>query len=476
MYPSIAVANKYYPEHLGKSFCDVYEKVLVQRLEAKKSGNKVMADGYKLSLNSVYGKSNSEYSFCYDPLYTVKITLTGELSLCMLSEMLFLGIPDLKILQINTDGITVIIPKEYKRKYWEICKEWENITKLTLEYLAYDKMIMRDVSNYLAIDVKGKIKRKGLFKLHSEMIEDGEYHKAFNQGIVPIALSEYYLNGIKVEDTILNNRNIFNFTKTFNAVRNWKCETFILEGDNENDLKEEQKNNRYYISNNGRIFRKRSKPIKPKYNKNINLLSDDELKYINEVKDMINESIIDCESSSIIENREQAKAIIYCNDKLYKILNKNNQSLNYIFNVSGVELIKSDEFKVQIEMDWRLISIESENLITIFNKLIEFEDFNQYDINYQYYIDECYKVIDTISHEKELREIEQKNKKEEEKRQKEEQNYIKYCVEKPPTARQFQEYSREWLINKYGYPEVFKPTPIRKNKKEEVIEEISLTN
>lgn len=54
LYPSLAIANKFYPEHLGLEFLDVYEGGIVKpRLEAKKSGDKVMADGFKLSANSV---------------------------------------------------------------------------------------------------------------------------------------------------------------------------------------------------------------------------------------------------------------------------------------------------------------------------------------------------------------------------------------------------------------------------------------
>ena len=64
----------------------------------------------------------------------------------MLCEMLHNKIEDLKILQVNTDGITVVIKREDKKLYWGICKEWENITKLNLEYVAYDKMIIRDVN------------------------------------------------------------------------------------------------------------------------------------------------------------------------------------------------------------------------------------------------------------------------------------------------------------------------------------------
>src|SRR5690606_15628531 len=114
LYPSLAIANNLYPEHLGEEFASIYENGIVKpRLEAKRTGDKVMADGFKLSANSVYGKSNSEYSWLCDPLYTLKTTLSGQLSLCMLSEMLMTRIPELTMLQINTDGLTVVIPRMY---------------------------------------------------------------------------------------------------------------------------------------------------------------------------------------------------------------------------------------------------------------------------------------------------------------------------------------------------------------------------
>jgi len=62
----------------------------------------------------------------------------------MLAEMLT-DIPDSQLIQINTDGLTMRIHKSYENQYYELCKKWENITKLTLEYAYYSKMIIADV-------------------------------------------------------------------------------------------------------------------------------------------------------------------------------------------------------------------------------------------------------------------------------------------------------------------------------------------
>lgn len=372
LYPSLAITLNLYPEHLGEEFSKIYEDGIVKpRLKAKKEGDMVMSNGFKLSANSVYGKSNSEYSFLYDPLYTLKTTLAGQLALCMLSEMLMTRVPNLVMLQINTDGLTVKIPREHARLYWEVCKEWEAKTKLILEYVAYSKMIIRDVNNYIAVSDKSKkVKYKGIFKPNHEMIKDGEYHKSLSQGIVPLAVSDYFLKNIPVEETIKKCKDIYLFCKTFNATHGWSCETFEINEDNqEHNIIPQQKTNRYYLSSNGVRFRK----------------------------------------------------------------------------------IKEE----------RKIEIEANKKVKIFNKFFE-ASMEEYDVDYQYYVDECYKIIHTIDGTLERIKQEKKEERERIKKEKEEENFLKYCVNKIPTERQYELYKRDWLIEKYGEPNEIKPSGVRK--------------
>ncbi len=368
LYPSLAITLGIYPEHLGKEFGEIYENELLKpRLEAKKRGDKVMDLGFKLSLNSVYGKSNSEFSWLYDPLYTIKTTLAGQLALCMLSEMLMTQIPNLTMIQINTDGLTVKIPVEHGRRYWDICKDWEKRTGLGLEYVGYTKMVIRDVNSYSAVSKDGKVKRKGVFKLNEEMRKDGEYHKSFSQGIVKIALSEYFLNNKPVEETIKECKDVFEFTKMANSVGKWWTETFeVDEEGNEFNVIRQQKNNRYILTNNGVRFRK----------------------------------------------------CVYKPDK-----------------ETGEDKLTSTEY-------------EAERLVTILNKY-EGQSVEELDINYDYYIEETYKIIHLIDGTTERMEAEKRAKKEREKREREESNFIKYCVNKIPTMRQMRLYGKDYLIEKY---------------------------
>ena len=87
-YPNLAIKNKFFPEHLGIEFCDIYESIYEERKKYPKRTHKMENLALKLALNGSYGKSNSQYSPLYDPMYTMKTTINGQLLLCMLSEQL----------------------------------------------------------------------------------------------------------------------------------------------------------------------------------------------------------------------------------------------------------------------------------------------------------------------------------------------------------------------------------------------------
>lgn len=248
LYPSIAVVNRLFPEHLGEEFCDVYEDILNQRMLAKKASNMVLSDGFKLALNSVYGKSNDEHSFLMDSMYTMKTTLNGQLMLTMLCEDLVENI-DLMMLQVNTDGITVRIKREDIGRYYKICKVWEKKTKLVLEYVEYSKMIIRDVNNYIAVKTDGKIKYKGAFEIEKELHKDNSFK------IIPVALSDFFVKNIPISQTIRNHENIYDFCgrQKFKGQDYGEAHYSYYDFTGQPVLGKDklQKNVRYYLSNKG---------------------------------------------------------------------------------------------------------------------------------------------------------------------------------------------------------------------------------
>lgn len=198
-YPNLAIANRLYPAHLGQEFCDIYEDVYQQRKQHKKGT--VENAMLKLALNGVYGDSNNQYSPFYDPLYTMTITLGGQLSLCMLAEQL-LKVPQLQMVQINTDGLSIKYPRPWKEHVHHVCKWWENYTNLALEQVEYKRMFIRDVNNYIGEYTNGDLKRKGAYEYKLG------WHQNHSALVVPKAAEAALVHGVDVrtfiEDALLD--------------------------------------------------------------------------------------------------------------------------------------------------------------------------------------------------------------------------------------------------------------------------------
>ena len=243
-YPNLAIRNKWAPAHLPqKAFYDLYEWFFEERKKIPKADPKNYV--YKIILNSTYGLSNDANSFLYDPEFTMKITINGQLSLTMLYEMICEEIPGSIPLMQNTDGLETIIPREYVDKYMEICKRWEDITNLQLEHDTYSKIILGDVNNYIAITEKGKTKCKGRFEF-----ADLALHKNKSFSVIAQGVYNYFVNGIKPEKFIKENLNIFDFCGGVKIKGDWSFHKHEVI-DQEYNTEKLQQTIRYFISNTG---------------------------------------------------------------------------------------------------------------------------------------------------------------------------------------------------------------------------------
>jgi hypothetical protein len=147
-YPNLAISNRFYPDHLSETFCDVYKQVYdMRRSYPKGTPENAML---KLALNGVYGDSNNKYSPFYDPQYTMAITVNGQLLLCMLVEQL-MRTPTLQMIQVNTDGLEYIVDREWLPHVDAVCEWWETLTRLELETENYSAFFQRDVNSYIAV-------------------------------------------------------------------------------------------------------------------------------------------------------------------------------------------------------------------------------------------------------------------------------------------------------------------------------------
>lgn len=205
-----------FPPHLGLEILLTYkEKIVDKRLrekaKPKDQQNKTIVTGYKEAANIPYGKSGEETSWFYSKEYNLTTTINGQLLISMLTEDLY-EIPNIIMLQNNTDGITVKFEKKYLDLYYEKCKNFEKATYLTLEYAEYSKMVINNVNNYLAVYTNGKVKRKGdMFEIYEDFVTTKSFHKNPSFLVIPLALQEYFVNGVDYREFIKNHKNIYDF-------------------------------------------------------------------------------------------------------------------------------------------------------------------------------------------------------------------------------------------------------------------------
>ena len=147
-YPEMSVANEIYPAHLGPAWYETMDYLGKERnIVGKKTA---LGNAYKLGRNGSYGKTNDKFSPLLDAQYTVQITINGQLLLSMLAEQL-MKTPHIRMLQVNTDGLTVMCPRKYHAHVENVCTWWEILTNLKLESTFYSKMAIRDCNNYIAV-------------------------------------------------------------------------------------------------------------------------------------------------------------------------------------------------------------------------------------------------------------------------------------------------------------------------------------
>lgn len=272
-YPNLVIRNKWSPKHIPKhAFNKLYESFFDSRKKIPKSNpwNYV----YKLLLNIVYGLSNDNNSFLYDPQLTMQITINGQLSLMMLYEKIMENIPGATALMQNTDGIEIKIPRKYKSRYLKICNNWEKLTNLNLEHETYDTLVLADVNNYIGIFTAKEVNQEEYEKNQKEnphylfKIKDGKHyvsavklkgrfdfmdlalHKNKSGLVIRKGIHAFFVNNMLPQDYVKSNQNIFDYCLASRVKGDWKV--FIAQVENgKYKIKPSQKTNRYYISNKG---------------------------------------------------------------------------------------------------------------------------------------------------------------------------------------------------------------------------------
>lgn len=219
-YPSLMIAYALLSRNVKNP--NKYSEIYEYRMKLKKAGKKTEQQPYKIVLNATFGGSKDQYNPLFDPRQANNVCINGQLMLLDLIEKVHEALPSAKLIQSNTDGVMwKLSSKNDFAKYKSVCDEWCNRTKMTLDHDTIKKVIQKDVNNYIIVMDNDKIKSKGAYV---KSLNDLDY----DLPIINKALTEYLLNGVSVERTILECDDLIQFQKICKVSSKYKC---ALHGD-----------------------------------------------------------------------------------------------------------------------------------------------------------------------------------------------------------------------------------------------------
>ena len=226
-YPHLCTINGYTSRNIPSP--QIYKDILDKRMEAKKKGDKQTANALKLVCNTTYGCLLNRYNDLYDPLMGRSVCISGQLYLLELAEHCYRDIKDIKIIQLNTDGLMVECKKSDYQKLSEICSEWQERTGFELEEDTIVKIAQKDVNGYVEVQSDGTAKAKGGY-LVKGIAPAGAFNINNTACIVATALKEYLVKGTPVEETINACDDIFQFQIIAKAGAKYKEAYHLVDG------------------------------------------------------------------------------------------------------------------------------------------------------------------------------------------------------------------------------------------------------
>lgn len=214
-YPSLMIQYDFLSRNVSDK--SKYKDIYKHRMKLKKEGKKKEQQPYKIVLNSIYGASKDKYNNLYDPLQANNVCINGQLMLLDLIEKVIEGVPGVKLIQSNTDGVMFKLQRESDIPiYKKICQEWCDRTRMTLDHDHIKKVVQKDVNNYLIIMEDGEIKSKGAWCKELNNLD-------YDLPIVNKAVVNYFTLGVCPEDTVNKCNTLRDFQKISKISGKYEC-------------------------------------------------------------------------------------------------------------------------------------------------------------------------------------------------------------------------------------------------------------
>ncbi|MBC2250881.1 hypothetical protein HCB49_12860 [Listeria sp. FSL L7-0123] len=216
LYPTMMI--EYDLLSRGVSRPEKFEKILETSLKLKAEGRKKEREPYKRICNITYGAEGDKFNPMFDARNRLLVCVYGQLFMLDLIEKLE-AISSFELIQSNTDGVLIKIKEKDFDVLDDIVFEWENRTGLHMSFDFYQKVIQKDVNNYLIIDEEGNYKSTGAYV---KQLSDLDYDLA----IVNKAVVNYFVHNIPVENTILNCDQLIEFQKVVKLTSKFEYATY----------------------------------------------------------------------------------------------------------------------------------------------------------------------------------------------------------------------------------------------------------
>ena len=199
-YPALMIEHGFISRNVPNP--EKFKQIRDERIEMKKMGDP-RESPRKIVLNGSYGSTKFKYSKLYDPLMANNICLNGQLLLIDLAEKLEKYV---KVYYMNTDSVMVKVYSDWEEdRVKEIVKEWETRHNLTMDYEYFNKIVVKDVNNYIFIGDE-KIDRGGAVVKRLSKIDN-------DLPIVNKAVVDYFVKGISPREIIYNSDKLIDFQK-----------------------------------------------------------------------------------------------------------------------------------------------------------------------------------------------------------------------------------------------------------------------
>lgn len=138
-------------------------------------------------------------------------------------------IPNLRISELNTDGIMVEFDEEQYNAVNAIVQEWQERTHFNMEEERIARYYAKDVNNFLEVDEDGSVKKKGGYLVRG-IAPAGAFNVNNNAIIVAEAITEWFVNRAPPEDTINACQDVFKFQLIAKAGSKYREAYHVVDG------------------------------------------------------------------------------------------------------------------------------------------------------------------------------------------------------------------------------------------------------